>query len=638
MSKGPAFEYLKKELYADIQSAAKIIIAPGGTGKTTLCQYVASEFQNPEGAVSVFIQSEELRENAKINDYENLRIESVYDLYEVYTQVLSEQGDSQLTYDKSTFEMALITGRLILVIDGMDEIISLFPEGFYLDSFLNSIDQLNRQLASCKILITSRNDVFSLELMEKYDRLDKYCLLGFDEAACEKYLSRRFRGLEHAEILKRKVLANIQSLIESDEKQRILPFVVDLLSSLAEDSSDDKDNIRIDLSFEGKSYESNEEITDYLVYSVLRREWQRQKINIPIQDVLEIFLEISSTHKDSFYKSDFEDVVNIFCSDESDDLFVKMLRNPLLVVENDYCRFKYDFISNYFKSLYIINAINARIAGADFIKLLAKNAYGESEVMSGVVKYFSKADSLVIDKCKDIILKIKKEISASDVMSKNDLNFRAVAFLVKLVSLCNPSSSKVSFTDKLKMLFDSQDVLKNLAIYGNNSPLKLDGINVVDSRFVGYKNFSKSSFKDTKLQNSYFDGCYNSNPSKSLTKEIFFSCRLGDLEAVIESSEEKSEKEREVVESELRSFFSSFFNRGAFTDQKISYVRMSKRIKSINRSFFNKLVKEDVIQVKVEKSDEKYYMVSPLYEDSVYGFLSNNKIDRRMEKIIQFIE
>lgn len=637
ISKGPAFDFLKAELNKDIQTSAKVIIAPGGTGKTTLCQYIASEYQNPENAISVFIQSEELRESAQVDGVDKSKIESVYDLYELYSQVISAQSGAQLTYDKATFEVALITGRLVLVIDGMDEIISLFPETLDLDAFLKSIEDLNRQLASCKIVITSRNDVFDFELMEKYEHLDKYQLLGFDESACESYLGRRFRKLPQPEALKQKVLSNIRPLLKSDEKQRILPFVVDLLSSLAEDSSDDE--VNIELSFDGKNYESNEDITDYLVYSVLRREWQRQKIEIPVEDVLEIFLEISSTHKDHFLKSDFEDVVSIFGSDNSDELFTKMLRNPLLVIDGDLCRFKYDFIADYFKSLYIINSINAKSSNDDFIKLIAKNAYGENEVMSSTAKYYSERQENLLERTKGIISNLKSEISASDVMSNNDTKYRAIAFLVKLCSIsgkCN--NSKEQFTSLLTNIFESGSVFKNLAIYGDNTPLDLVGINIVDSRFVGYKSFSKSKFESTKINNSFFESCYNENPSKSFTNGEFNSCRLGDLELVIAGAEERSEKDRALIENELRNFLNSFFHRGAFTDKKLDYIKMSTRIKSINRAFFQRLVKEDIIQVKVEKSSETYYVIAPHYEDSVYGFLSNNKIDRRIEKVIEFIE
>lgn len=637
ISKGPAFDFLKAELNKDIQSSAKVIIAPGGTGKTTLCQYIASEYQNPDSAISVFIQSEELRESAQIDGVDKSRIESVYDLYELYSQVISAQGDTQLTYDKATFEVALITGRLVLVIDGMDEIISLFPETLDLDAFLKSIEDLNRQLASCKIIITSRNDVFDFELMEKYEHLDKYQLLGFDESACESYLKRRFKRLAQPEALKQKVLSNIRPLLISDEKQRILPFVVDLLSSLAEDSSDDE--VNIDLSFDGKKYESNEDITDYLVYSVLRREWQRQKIEIPVEDVLDIFLEISSTHKDHFLKTDFEDVVSIFGGDNSDELFTKMLRNPLLVVDGDLCRFKYDFIADYFKSLYIINSINNKSANEDFIKLLAKNAYGENEVMSGVAKYYLQKQDYLLHNSRNIISKLQSNISPSDVMSNNDGGFRAIAFLIKLCSIsskCN--NSKEQFTSLLKRIFENDSVFKNLAIYGDNVPIDFVGISIVDSKFVGYKNFSKSKFESTKITNCFFESCYNDNPSKSFTKGEFETCRLGDLELVIAGAEEKSEKDRALIENEIRNFLNSFFYRGSFTDKKIDYIKMSTRIKSINRAFFQRLVKDDIIQVKVEKSSETYYVIASHYEDSVYGFLSNNKIDRRIEKIIDFIE
>ncbi|MES2675141.1 MAG: TIR domain-containing protein [Pseudomonadota bacterium] len=636
-SKGPAFEFLKQELNKESQTSAKIIIAPGGTGKTTLCQYIASEYQNPNGAISVFIQSEELRENGQVNGYANNKIESVYDLYELYSQVIAVDGDVQITYDKATFEVALITGRLVLVIDGMDEIISLFPETFNLDLFLKSIEELNSQLASCKVVITSRNDVFDLALMEKYEHLHRFQLLGFDEAACESYLKRRFRHLSQSESLKNKVLSNIRPLLQSDEKQRILPFVVDLLSSLAEDSSDE--DVSIDLSFNGKNYESNEEITDYLVYSVLRREWQRQKIEIPVEDVLDIFLEISSNHKDHFLKSDFEEIVNIFCSGNSNDLFVKMLRNPLLIIDGDLCRFKYDFIADYFKSLYIINSINSKSSSNEFIKLIAKNTYGENEVMTGVSKYYSEKSVILVENCKTIISSLKKIIIPSDVMSKNDSNFRAIAFLVKLCVISNKcNNSKEQFKSLLVTLFENNSVFKNLAVYGEQTALDLVGISLVDSRFVGYKNFSKSKFEDTQVYNCFFDSCFNDSPSKTFTNGAFNSCRLGDLESVIKGAEEKSERERALIENELRNFLNSFFHRGAFSDKKIEYIKMSTRIKSINRAFFNRLIKDDIIKVKVEKSSETFYVIAPHYEESVHGFLSNNKIDRRIEKIIQFIE
>ncbi|WP_265458595.1 hypothetical protein, partial [Aeromonas salmonicida] len=265
-------------------------------------------------------------------------------------------------------------------------------------------------------------------------------------------------------------------------------------------------------------------------------------------------------------------------------------------------------------------------------------AYGDSEVMSSATKYFQKKSEILSTKCKSIITKIKSNIKSAEVMSGNDSKFRAIGFLVKLVSLASPTNnSKESFTNLLRQLFDDEYGFKNLAIYGDNFALDLENLTIIDSKFIGYKNFSKSKFSETRIKNCYFDACYSESIPTNFSKEIFDSCRLGDLETAIEVSQEKNNKERELIESELRSFLNSFFHKGAYTDKKASYIKFSTRVRNMNRSFLGKLLREDIIQVKIEKSDETYYEISPHYQDSVYGFLSNNKIDRRIENIIALV-
>lgn len=630
---GPAFEFVKRQFDKEEQASANIIIAPGGTGKTTLCQYIASHYQNPENAVSVFIQSEALRANSNTDVYDSVRINSVYDLYEIYAKVLREDGT---IYDRTTFEVALLTGKLVLVIDGMDEIISLFPEGFNLDGFMGSIDKLNSELASCRIIITSRNDVFDADEIEKYDGLTKYNLIGFDLDACNKYLNRRFRGYESPDDMLKKVIANIEPLISSDENNRILPFVVDLLSTLVEDSVEEN-SLDINLSFRGKKYESNTGIIDYLVYSILRREHERQQIEIPVEDVLDVFLEISSTHKDTFTKDDFIDTVSIFSSGDINNLSSKLLRNPLLTIDSSsICRFKYDFISDYFKSIRIIHSIIRKDISSDFIKILSKTVYSDTEIIDDVIKYFSDKKDQLLSSSKHIIASIKNSIKLDEVHGRNDINFKAIAFLVRLISsLSGSSTSKKEFTDKIIQVMGSEGSIKNLAVYGNAKAMDFSGLEIIDSRFVGYKKFTSSKFENAFFRNCYFDSIFNEVTPEGIDNSMFPDCRLGDLEVVIENAQEKSTKNQELLEKELRNFLGSLFHRGKFTDQKASYIKMSSRVKTINKSFLTKLVKEDVFCVKAQKSDETYYAISSQYEESVYAFLTNNRIDRRIEKIIE---
>lgn len=629
---GPAFEFIKRQFDKEEQASANIIIAPGGTGKTTLCQYIASHYQNPENAVSVFIQSEALRANSNADAYDSVRINSVYDLYEIYAKVIREYG---VIYDRATFEVALLTGKLVLVIDGMDEIISLFPEGFNLGGFMESIDKLNNELASCRIIITSRNDVFDADEIERYEGLAKYNLLGFDLNACNQYLKRRFRDYDSPDDMLKKVIGNIEPLISSDENNRILPFVVDLLSTLVEDSIEENSR-DINLSFHGKKYESNTSIIDYLVYSILRREHERQQIEIPVEDVLDVFLEISSTHKDTFTKDDFIDTVSVFSNGDIDNLSSKLLRNPLLTIDDsNTCRFKYDFISNYFKSIRIIHSINRKDISSEFITLLSKTVYGDTSIVDDVLKYFSDKQDKLLTSSRHIIASIKSSIKLDEVHGRNDTNFKAIAFLVRLISSLSGSSSKIEFTNKLIQVMGGEEPIKNLAVYGNEKTIDFTNLEIIDSRFVGYKNFTSSKFENTIFRNCYFDSILNEVTPEGIDSTMFPDCRLGDLEVVIENAQEKSIRNQELLEKELRNFLGSFFHRGKFTDQKASYIKMSSRVRAINRSFLTKLVKEDILCVKAQKSDETYYAISPNYHDSVYAFLTNNRIDRRIKKIIE---
>ncbi|MNG37299.1 hypothetical protein D3C84_1246020 [compost metagenome] len=64
---------------------------------------------------------------------------------------------------------------------------------------------------------------------------------------------------------------------------------------------------------------------------------------------------------------------------------------------------------------------------------------------------------------------------------------------------------------------------------------------------------------------------------------------------------------------------------------------MSSRVKKINRSFFEALLKLKVVQVKLEKADETYYEISDVYKDSIYKFIMNGTTDSEIEKIIELV-
>ncbi|CAH1598628.1 conserved hypothetical protein [Vibrio owensii] len=626
---GPAFDYIKKQLKDKTQSTANVIIAPGGTGKTTLCSFLADYYQKQDDVIVVFLQSEEIKKSAGYIKKE--KITSVYELYETYASLCIDQDD-EYVFDKVTFEVALLTGKLILIIDGLDELVTLFPDGFDIDNFLKSIDELNRELASSKVILTSRNDVFSDELVSKYSRLNKYKLIGFDNETCEKYLKKRFLKFSNSDVMLKKAFNNIEPLISKDENQRILPFVVDLLASLVE-TSNVGESLDFQLSFEGKDYESNADLTDYLVYSILRRESVRQDIDIPINEVLDIFIELATNFNDSFPKNELEEIVNVFYTEKASELTGKLLRNPLITVERDLCKFKYDFIPDYFNALSIINNINSSSSTEQFVKLIARHGFGETNVFKDVSKYFQSNENLV-HLVAISVKAISSSINPDDVFKDSDYKFKAISFFVNLLFSVNGAMSKLERTKILNDIFGDGSGLYNLSIYGKGKPLDFSNIHVFNSKFVGFKSFTSSKFESSKFSNCYFDGIHSDKVHKNITPEMFDSCRLGDLEVLIDKAQAELTESREIIERELRKFFSCFFHRGRFKDQKKSYIKFSDRVKNIDGLFFDRLLQSGILSVNAKKSDETYYIVSGSYQDSVYSFLMNNTVDDKLRTVI----
>ncbi|WP_024607832.1 TIR domain-containing protein [Pseudoalteromonas sp. TAB23] len=627
---GPAFDYFKKKLNEDEQSTANVIIAPGGTGKTTLCSNLAKYYQKQSDVIPIFIESEEMKKSSVLLARRNIK--SVFDLYDAYSSVCINQ-DNEYVFNKVTFEVSILTGKLILIIDGLDELIPLFHEGFDIELFLKSIDDLNKQMCSSKIIITSRNDVISNELVSKFSNLSKSMLLGFDDETCQKYLEKRFKNYSNCEEMIRATKANITPLISKDENQRILPFIVDLLSSIVEDARG-SDSLKFELSFEDKNYESNSELTDYLVYSILRRESVRQSIEISINEVLDIFLELAITHSDNFPAQDLKNIIEVYYPEVAVELTDKLLRNPLISVCGDVCSFKYDFISEYFNTLSIINFINNCDKNDELVKLIAKHSYGDSSVFKDVIKYFIN-DTVNADKLiKKLIIQTKSSLNYDDVFKKDDYRFRAISFLINLALELKKQLSKTDKMLFLKDIFGDQSNVYYLSIYGDGTALDFSNTHVCNSRFIGYKNFTASRFENTTFSNCVFENINNDNIPSCLSPEMFSTCQMGDLDIVIELSTNRIKENKALVEKELRTFFTSFFNRARFVDQKKSYIKFSDKVKGIDNNFFDDLYSKGIIKVKLEKSHETYFEICPTYHDSVYTLIMNNTVDDKLRRIV----
>lgn len=128
-----------------------IILGQGGIGKTTFCLSLANMINNAARTDKrMFL----ITKTDILNNFSGEAIDSISKLYMEYTRNRSGQSRPIL---HETFSLSLSCGSIILMIDGIDEIESALGDKFKMDSFLQSIQDLNESLESCRVLITSRD-------------------------------------------------------------------------------------------------------------------------------------------------------------------------------------------------------------------------------------------------------------------------------------------------------------------------------------------------------------------------------------------------------------------------------------------------------------------------------------------------
>lgn len=636
---GPASEKIFDILKDESQSSIKIITAPGGTGKTTLCHNLSKRLFNDTQTVPILIQAESIRSIANEASRSNLSIESVFDLYDAYYKLSNNQSERSKFSDRNTFEMALLTGKLVMIIDGMDEFISLFHQRFNVVNFFQSVFDLNEQLGQSKIIITTRNDVFNEKLLSEDSRIEKFKLLGFDKQTCDKYLMRRFRKYPEPDKLCLQVYDLIKPINEfSKNEDRILPFIIDLFSTQLEDSDTPSGAITFSSFKAEKDYDSNDEVIDYLVFSVIKRELIRQNINLKIRDIVNFFMEISSYPSKKYSLTEIEDYFELEHNDSKKRIASKILINPLLdaVSAEDYS-LKYDFLLPYFKSLYLIKNILNKSQSNNFYRILAQNSFGDTEIFSEAAKFFRDREANFISNSQGIcsnLINLKKDAGQETSQQSK----KSIGFLINILSsLPSCRTSKSTFTEKLKEMLCYTDKIENIGIYGLKAPIDFSDTIILKSNFVQYFGLAKSTFNNTKFSYCDFENTPMDTVPSSLSDELFENCILGDLEKAIEQRKIESINNAETTNEEIRKFLSSFFHNGKFRDQKIDYVKMSDKVKGINSDFFTRLIKSNVIVLKVKKTSDNYYVIAENYKDSVYKFITNGAINVQIQEIVELI-
>ncbi|MBN6379142.1 hypothetical protein JZM21_32385, partial [Escherichia coli] len=135
---------LSDELLKTSDYSANLIIGSGGIGKTSLCLTLVNKLikEKSESFLTILIRSEDIRKYIDDAGINSLYVSDIYDIYEMQAKYLNHVN----VFDRNTFLLSILSGKIIIVVDGLDELSSIFGDKFDLVTFLKSLTKLHDEL------------------------------------------------------------------------------------------------------------------------------------------------------------------------------------------------------------------------------------------------------------------------------------------------------------------------------------------------------------------------------------------------------------------------------------------------------------------------------------------------------------
>lgn len=630
-----ATEILVKALTKKDDKAFHLLLGGGGIGKSSLCDNVIYQLSKEDKIIPFLISSQEIRTYMEDNDYNPDYISSPYELFEIQLKV--NRGFSSL--DKKVFNLGLLSGNIVVVIDGLDEFPSIFGSKFSTKEFLRSLSDIHSELGHSRVLITSREQKFLDEIDESNSDVNILELLGFNNFECTRYIRKRFKGHDKFE----EVVSIVKDKFESSSFYKVgvvVPFFAEVICDMYDDGAEVCDGF-----FESENtslpFKCLGEITDEIIFSIFERENGRHNYPISSKEMFELFCDFTARYGRKWNLDVISDDLKMIYDENAKYSLIlnSILINPLITRKNDDIQLKYDFTLEYFNYIYIVDVIeNGRIE-AEAFQLLAKTNI-QSSAFSDVKSYYNNTNASFLTKALKLVGRGSGEAGKREETSY----VAACELLFHLYYSLNKVVSMEGFT-KLFNDFYSLGELNNVNgsyIKGEFPPLDFSGMVVSNSRFRNYPNFLKSKFSNSSFIYTRFIDCENSLVKTSDIGQADIdrdSCEIGNLKEAIERFDSVAGINSELVIDECKKFIGSFTNGQTYKDKKKDYIRFSTKVDMLSKKSFSKIIKKGYITVGNVKESETYYEISQNYKDSFRKFYSASSVrnNSQIQEFLSFI-
>lgn len=601
-----------------------IIFGQGGVGKTTFCeqaiQKINSKIVNGTKKKAIYISSIDIQDDIISNVSQ---INSIEDLYSI---IFNNDEDTKI--EKESLALNISCGNLVIVIDGLDEIISKLKDKFRLNDFFESIKKLNDTYRGCTIIITSRE--ITLEPIDK-ETTKLFYLKGFDDNLINKYLIKRFKDKDDL------IKLAYKSIKEISSSDKITPLIIRLVSDLTEDSP-----ISRPTSVQSEFLDSEQPL-DKVVLLLISREIQKQVLDMNVDQYFSLLQSIVFEHRGKIKESDFCDQVQYILQVTNggkvytftEEFYSSYLVSSLLKRDHGELSIKYDSIEFLVKLRYITHVINSNNKDNTINDILVSDCYRGGVLINEISKYKENETEFEKTRLNELI-----KLPSTNIHEKKMIS------AILYIYFSTKRDDRNANMEHLKFLFDG-DRIKNIAIFGDFHPIDFTELTIENGFFDNYTGLAKSLLPRNKtiFNNSKFINF----SSKDFSKNIIFpenfnsDCDLSDeLKKVIDLSIEANVKRKNLIEDDLIKILKVGFKTGTFTWKSLDVYKLqctslktrfslSQMLNMIEDSGF--LVKEE------SKGAPPFgYKANPEYIHEIKDFITQRIISAKFDRLIKTIE
>lgn len=613
-----------------------VIKGTGGIGKTTFAQYI-SDFavaKNPKTTV-IFIDSVLIKNNL----ISKSKYAHSIGLYNFYDALFShESTDYKLT--KEQFELNIDAGNILLVIDGLDEVISKIPN-FDIEMFLASISASSDELGKGKVIITCRTHFWN-KVNSNNDEFEIIELNPFDANQTKEFFEKSFNLLRQQQ---KAIKLSEQFKFPNSQNEYVYhPYVLDIIRSIVNSETEE---IEMDLTKFNSKLLSTEVKTDYIIYRVCDRE--RKRIGqISVDEQVEFFMYLANKRRGNIQTLNFKSEIEAALNKHVDEVNIEAFKaHPFLQNVGNTTSFKYDFFSELFKSLYISKYFNYNSENIEinnyFFDIISENCWYGSGLNVEIVrriKSWTEYDVLLVS---DIIDQVSKN---SDIAIETKRAVIANIFNISLSIQHNLNQNNIiSNTELLRSIFkNSNSTLVNLCLINLNhdKSIRFDfsGLKIEDAFIDNYGYFYECTFDDdTVFSKCYLLNIESKKANSSLPMKLFVDCIYDkNIEEAISLHNNKEQSNIDKSKSFINSFLHLFYSNGRLGRQWEDKVIKPRFIGvDIHNYGYKKVMRimkrHELIQSSNEKEGIKLF-INQNYKEDVIRFVKDGTVSKIITQLI----